>query len=92
MHPKWPLQGSEPRFPQRLLSGCATGIENGALPSTPEITNQTGTIIHLWNGSWIAALIVGVITWGLILWCVAVYRKRKDDNKLPAADPREPPA
>ena len=66
-----------------LLAGCSTGIANGALPSTPEITNQTGTIIHLWNGSWIAALSVGVITWGLILWCVAVYRKRKDDNKLP---------
>jgi cytochrome c oxidase subunit 2 len=66
-----------------LLAGCSTGIENGALPSTPEITNQTGTIIHLWNGSWIAALTVGVITWGLMLWCVAVYRKRKDDNKLP---------
>ena len=66
-----------------LLAGCSTGIENGALPSTPEITNQTGTIIHLWNGSWIAALTVGVITWGLMLWCVAVYRKRKGDNKLP---------
>ncbi len=66
-----------------LLSGCSQGIENGALPSTPEITNQTGRVIDLWNGSWIAALIVGVITWGLILWCVAVYRKRKGDNKLP---------
>jgi cytochrome c oxidase subunit 2 len=66
-----------------LLAGCSTGIENGALPSTPEITNQTGTIIHLWNGSWIAALTVGAITWGLMLWCVAVYRKRKGDNKLP---------
>jgi cytochrome c oxidase subunit 2 len=66
-----------------LLSGCTTGIENGALPSTPEITNHTGTIIELWNGSWIAALAVGVVTWGLILWCVAVYRKRKGDNKLP---------
>jgi cytochrome c oxidase subunit II len=66
-----------------LLSGCTTGIENGALPSTPEITNHTGTIIELWNGSWIAALAVGVLTWGLILWCVAVYRKRKGDNKLP---------
>ncbi|MFV0634726.1 cytochrome c oxidase subunit II [Demequina sp.] len=65
------------------LSGCSQGIENGALPSTPEITNQTGPIITLWNGSWIAALVVGVITWGLILWCVAVYRKRKGDDKLP---------
>ncbi|WP_156162266.1 aa3-type cytochrome oxidase subunit II [Demequina iriomotensis] len=66
-----------------LLAGCANGIENGALPSSPDITNQTGRIITLWNGSWIAALTVGVITWGLILWCVAVYRKRKGDNKLP---------
>lgn len=66
-----------------LLAGCSHGVENGALPSTPEITNQTGTIITLWNGSWIAALSIGVITWGLILWCVAVYRKRKDDTKLP---------
>ncbi|WP_430869056.1 aa3-type cytochrome oxidase subunit II [Demequina aurantiaca] len=66
-----------------LLTGCVEGIENGALPSTPDITNQTGRIITLWNGSWIAALAVGVITWGLILWCVAVYRKRKGDNKLP---------
>lgn len=66
-----------------LLTGCTQGIENGALPSTPEITNQTGRIITLWNGSWITALAVGVVTWGLILWCVAVYRKRKDDTKLP---------
>ncbi|WP_367117086.1 cytochrome c oxidase subunit II [uncultured Demequina sp.] len=66
-----------------LLAGCSQGIENGALPSTPDITDQTGTIITLWNGSWIAALVVGVITWGLILWCIAVYRKRKDDDKLP---------
>ncbi|GIG55585.1 aa3-type cytochrome oxidase subunit II [Demequina activiva] len=66
-----------------LLAGCSQGIENGALPSTPEITDQTGTIITLWNGSWIAALAVGVLTWGLILWCVAVYRKRKGDEKLP---------
>lgn len=65
------------------MSGCATGWQNGALPSTPEITNQTGRIIDLWNYSWIAALAVGVITWGLMLWAVAVYRKRKNDEKLP---------
>ncbi len=66
-----------------MLSGCSTGAQNGALPSTPEITNQTGRIIDLWNYSWIAALAVGAITWGLILWAVAVYRKRKGDEKLP---------
>jgi cytochrome c oxidase subunit 2 len=81
--PKIALAGLGAALAAGLLAGCSTGIQNGALPSTPEITNQTGTIIHLWNGSWIAALTVGVITWGLILWCVAVYRKRKDDDKLP---------
>jgi cytochrome c oxidase subunit 2 len=81
--PKIALAGLGTALATALLAGCTTGIENGALPSTPEITNQTGTIIHLWNGSWIAALIVGVITWGLMLWAVAVYRKRKGDEKLP---------
>lgn len=66
-----------------VLAGCSQGIENGALPSNPEITNQTGRIIDLWNGSWIAALVVGIITWGLILWTITVHRKRKNDNKLP---------
>ena len=40
-------------------------------------------MIDLWNYSWLAALIVGAITWGLIIWTVAVYRKRKGDDKLP---------
>ncbi len=66
-----------------ILAGCDANLANGALPSDPQVTNQTGRIINLWNGSWIAALVVGVITWGLILWAVAVYRKRKNDDKLP---------
>ncbi|GMA31492.1 hypothetical protein GCM10025875_14840 [Litorihabitans aurantiacus] len=40
-------------------------------------------IISLWNNSWIAALAVGVLVWGLLLWCVVVYRRRKNDNELP---------
>ena len=65
------------------LAGCGANLSNGALPSDPDVTNQTGRIIDLWNGSWIAALVVGVITWGLILWAITVYRKRKGDNKMP---------
>lgn len=68
-----------------LLSGCSDQVQRGWLPgnSDAEVTDQTGRITHLWVGSWIAALIVGLITWGLMLWCVAVYRKRKGDNVLP---------
>jgi cytochrome c oxidase subunit 2 len=69
-----------------LASGCASdSVKRGYLPgySDGEVTNQTERITNLWTGSWIAALIVGVITWGLMLWCVAAYRKRRDDHQLP---------
>jgi cytochrome c oxidase subunit 2 len=67
------------------LTGCSASAQRGFLPgsSSAEVTNQTGRITHLWVGSWTAALIVGIIVWGLILWCAAVYRKRKNDDTLP---------
>lgn len=67
-----------------LAAGC--GVENwerGYLPGEPGITNQTDRIANLWTGSWIAALAVGVLTWGLIIWCVVAYRRRKGDDELP---------
>lgn len=68
-----------------VLSGCADIVYRGWLPgdSAHEVTDQTGRVASLWRGSWVAALLVGLITWGLILWCVAVYRKRRDDDTLP---------
>ena len=69
-----------------LASGCASeSVQRGYLPgySDGEVTNQTGRITDLWVGSWIAALAVGIVTWGLMLWCIAAYRKRKDDHQLP---------
>ena len=68
------------------LAGCsAEEASRGWLPgySDGEVTNMTERITNLWTGSWIAALAVGVIVWGLIIWAVAVYRKRKDDDVLP---------
>src|SRR4051794_9533078 len=34
---------------------------------------------RLWTGSVIAALIVGIIVWTLIIWCIVRYRKRGDE-------------
>jgi cytochrome c oxidase subunit 2 len=67
------------------VSGCSAEASRGFLPGYDDgqVTNMTGRITSLWTGSWIAALAVGVITWGLIIWCVAVYRKRRDDETLP---------
>ena len=56
----------------------------GLPESSVGATNMTDRIQTLWNGSWIAALAVGVIVWGLIAWCVVGYRRRKGDPELPA--------
>lgn len=58
-------------------------LGTGWMPSEAGVTEHTGAIIDLWNGSWIAALAVGVLVWGLTVWCVVAYRKRKNDNTLP---------
>lgn len=54
------------------------------MPSTKDTTNQTGRIIELWNGSWIAALAVGCLVWGLTIWCMIAYRRRKGETGFPA--------
>jgi len=64
-----------------VLSGCGESVNRGFLPRG--VTNQSGRITSLWTGSWLAALGVGVLVWGLILWCVVAYRRKKDDVGLP---------
>ncbi|HST84748.1 MAG TPA: cytochrome c oxidase subunit II [Kineosporiaceae bacterium] len=66
------------------LSGCSDSIKTGWLPSDAGTTNQTGRIINLWNGSWIAALLVGVLVWGLVIWVMVAYRRRSTDTHMPA--------
>lgn len=53
------------------------------MPGGPGTTDHTDGVVQLWTGSWIAALLVGVLVWGLLIWCVVAYRKRKDDHQLP---------
>jgi cytochrome c oxidase subunit 2 len=43
------------------------------------ITDRSESMRELWTGSVIAALIVGVAVWGLILWSVVLHRKRSDE-------------
>ncbi|PZS40117.1 MAG: cytochrome c oxidase subunit II, partial [Pseudonocardiales bacterium] len=42
------------------------------------VTRQGKAVVTLWQGSWIAALAVGVVVWGAILWAVIFHRKRTD--------------
>ena len=43
------------------------------------ITDQAEEMRHLWTGSVITALIVGILVWGLIFWAVVRYRKNSDE-------------
>ena len=68
-----------------FLSGCSKEAANGFLPVPDRnATNQTAKIIDLWNGSWVAALSVGALVWGLMIWVMIVYRRRRDQTGLPA--------
>jgi cytochrome c oxidase subunit 2 len=70
-----------------VLSGCTQAQLNGFLPGfkegQPAVTNQTARIGGLWTTSWTVLLVVGLITWGLIIWTVIVYRRRKGQTGLP---------
>jgi len=65
------------------LAGCTQEQLQGWLPGNPNTTNHTSSIIGLWVTSWIVLLVVGVITWGLIIWAAVVYRRRKGQTGLP---------
>ncbi len=57
------------------LSGCEVpdfGAPHGA-------TTQGQDTFDLWQGAVVAALVVGVIVWGLIFYVIIRYRRRDDD-------------
>jgi len=66
-----------------VLAGCSQDQLAGFLPGGPGVTNHTQMVTSLWVNSWIVLLGVGVITWGLIIWAVVVYRRRKGQTGLP---------
>ncbi|GAA3215929.1 cytochrome c oxidase subunit II [Actinocorallia longicatena] len=66
------------------LSATACDAEEAKRIGFPEpATEQAKRMLTLWQGSWIAALIVGGVVWGLIIWAVLFHRKRKGDESLP---------
>lgn len=55
------------------------GFVEGEAP----VTNHTPRIAGLWVTSWSVLLIVGILTWGLTLWTIVVYRRRRGQTGLP---------
>jgi cytochrome c oxidase subunit 2 len=68
------------------LSGCSLADWGSAFRGFgwPEqgISDKSHRMYDLWIGSVLAALVVGILVWGLILWCVIRYRKRGEELPL----------
>jgi cytochrome c oxidase subunit 2 len=65
-----------------LLAGCSAETQgewqNLAMPDPA--TEQADHIFYLWRWAWVAAMVTGVIVWGLILWVVVRYRRKHEDE------------
>jgi cytochrome c oxidase subunit II len=60
-------------------SGC-TANEVFFLDLPDPATKEGAITQNLWQGSWIAAWIVGLVTWALMLWAAVAYRRRHRDD------------
>ncbi|SEF09848.1 cytochrome c oxidase subunit 2 [Streptomyces sp. Ag109_O5-10] len=47
-------------------------------------TEEAPRILSLWQGSWAAALAVGVLVWGLIIWSAIFHRRSRTKIEVPA--------
>jgi len=67
-----------------FLSGCSQQeLERGLLPGVPGVTNHTDRITGQWVTSWTVLWVVGIVAWGLMIWALIVYRRRKGETGLP---------
>lgn len=67
--------------------GCVALVASGCTANEafffdlPAPATAEGSIVqNLWQGSWIAAWGVGIITWALIIWAAIAYRRRSKND------------
>ena len=65
-----------------LLTSCSsTTVGEWKRAAMPKPASQQGEhILSLWQGAWIAAMLTGLVVWGLIFWVVVAYRRKSDDE------------
>lgn len=62
-----------------LLGGCAENDRPRLGFPTPA-TEEAPRMLLLWQGTWLAAILVGIAVWGLILWACMFHRKKTEDE------------
>ncbi|GAB2752886.1 cytochrome c oxidase subunit II [Nocardioides salsibiostraticola] len=67
-----------------FLTGCSAASEDQSsferLAMPVPVTVEGESTLELWQGAWIAALVTGVIVWGLIFYAIWRFRRRSDDE------------
>jgi len=65
-----------------LLGACSSEDQDqlGRLAMPEGITDRSAFTDTLWRYGWLAAMIVGVIVWGLIIYAAIKFRRRSDDE------------
>ena len=64
-----------------LLTGCTPVEKRGYLPEG--VTSLSHEITNFWVSAWVWALAVGVITWGMMIYCWIRFRRKETDVGLP---------
>ncbi|MFI5617343.1 cytochrome c oxidase subunit II [Streptomyces sp. NPDC051567] len=65
-------------------TGCSyTWKDFPRLGMPTPVTEEAPRILSLWQGSWAAALITGVLVWGLIMWSVIFHRRSRTKIEVP---------
>ncbi|MEU6315140.1 cytochrome c oxidase subunit II [Streptomyces sp. NPDC047014] len=66
-------------------TGCSyTWKDFPRLGMPTPVTEEAPRILSLWQGSWAAALVTGILVWGLILWSVIFHRRSRTKIEVPA--------
>lgn len=65
-----------------LLSGCANANDTqwGRIAMPAPATAEGPRILLLWQGSWIAGMVVAIFVWGLMIWAIIAYRRKDGDG------------
>lgn len=65
-----------------VLAGCSSESQDEwSRFAMPDPASEQGErILSLWQGAWIAALVTGVIVWGLIFYAIIRFRRRSADE------------
>ncbi len=64
-----------------VLGGCSFQDFREFRWAMPEpLTEQAPHILELWRWAWVAAMLVGILVWGLIFYASARFRRRHPDE------------